>query len=104
MKSTLDMLPDRRRREGIAIANAIMMELRDILPDEIAGEVHERIWWAIYSNGVLLVRDDERAKLGLEPCDRAGWTPSERVKYEQDRIEAMQIMAAFPAGDAERKK
>lgn len=87
-----DFLADRRRREAEAIGHAIFSEIEDILPPDIAGEVCERILAALYRNGVLLVRDEERAKLGLESCDDKGWTASERVQFKQQRMEALLAM------------
>lgn len=86
-------LPDRRRAEARAIGHAIFNEIHDLLPRDVAGEVHARLLDTIYRNGVLLVRDDERADLGLDPCDEKGWALSERVKFEQARISAMLQMA-----------
>ena len=90
-----DMRCDRRRHEAQAIAHAIFAEIRDLLPHEVEGDVHDRLLSTLHLNGVLLVRDNERGKLGLEPRDEKGWTPSERVKYEQDRLTAMYSMAAI---------
>ena len=90
-----DMRHDHRRYDAQRIGHAIFEEIRDLLPRDVGDEVHERLLATLYRNGVLLVREDERAKLGLEPCDDKGWTPSERVKFEQDRISAMLEMASF---------
>jgi hypothetical protein len=90
-----DMRLDRRRHAAKVIGHAIFLEIRDLLPGDAEGEIHERLLTTLYRNGVLLVRDDERKSLGLEPCDELGWTPSERVKFEQDRIAAMSEMASF---------
>lgn len=75
---------DRRRRSSIAIAYAVYDEIRDLLTEDQDREVLNRIQDVIYQNGVLLIRDEERGALGLEPADILGWTPSERVKREQD--------------------
>ena len=86
---------DRRRHEPQAIAHAIFAEIRDLLPHDVQGDVHERLLATLHRNGVLLVRDEERGRMGLEPCDEKGWTPSERVKFEKDRLEAMYSMATI---------
>ncbi|NKX40958.1 hypothetical protein HGG71_05675 [Rhodobacteraceae bacterium R_SAG2] len=90
-----DQMQDRRKHEAQAIGHAIFAEIRDLLPREVEAEVHERLMATLYRNGVLLVRDTERTALGLEACDERGWTPSERVKFEQDKIAAMHQMASF---------
>lgn len=90
-----DMRQELRKHEAQMIGHAIFAEIRDLLPREVESEVHERLLATLYRNGVMLVRDDERAELGLEPRDEKGWTPSERVKYEQDRIAAMTENASF---------
>ena len=90
-----DMRYDLRRHEAQAIAHAIFAEIRDLIPHEVEGDVHDRLLSTLHRNGVLLVRENERGKLGLEQCDEKGWTPSERAKYEQDRLNAMYSMASF---------
>ena len=94
-KHERDMLQDRRKHEARAIGHAIFDEIRDLLPPEIESEVHARLLDVIYRNGVLLVRDSERGKLGLGPLDDKGWTPSDRVKFYQDRIAAMTQMPSY---------
>lgn len=90
-----DMRRDRRKYQAQMIGQAIFTEIRDLIPIEVEGEVHDRLLAALYRNGVLLVREDEREQLGLEPLDEKGWTPSERVKFEQDKIALMHQMASF---------
>lgn len=90
-----DMRQDRRKLEAQAIGHAIFAEIRDLLPREVEAAVHERLLATLHRNGVLLVRENERGQLGLEPLDDKGWTPSERVKFEQDKIAAMHQMASF---------
>lgn len=89
-----DLRQDRRRHETRVIGNAVFEEIRNLLPSEVGGEVHARLLDALYRNGVLLIRDDEREKLGLEPCDEKGWTPSEQVKSEQAKLDPRQSFAA----------
>lgn len=84
-----DMRMNHRKHDSQLIGRSIFSEIRDLLPSDVEGEVYKRLLETLYLNGVMLVRDDERAKLGLEPRDEKGWTPSERVKYEQDRVAAM---------------
>ena len=90
-----DMRIDHRKRETQLIGHAIFSEIRDLLSSDIETEAHDRLLETLYRNGVMLVRDDERAKLGLEPRDEKGWTPSERVKHEQDRIAAMHQVSSL---------
>lgn len=80
---------DKRRYAAQSIARALFAEIQDLIPHEAEREVHVRLLETLYKNGVLLVQDAERSTLGLEGCDLKGWTPSERVKYEQDKLAAM---------------
>ncbi|WP_288927325.1 hypothetical protein [uncultured Maritimibacter sp.] len=90
-----DMRMDHRKREAVALGHAIVDEIRDMIHPHDLGEVRERIFEALYRNGVMLIRDEERAKLGLESRDKLGWTPSERVQFEHDRFAAMAQMTSF---------
>ncbi|MCP4933516.1 MAG: hypothetical protein GY927_04765 [bacterium] len=50
----------------------------------------------LHSNGACWTTEEERQKLGFEPRDELGWTPSERVEYENKRREALQMTLATP--------
>lgn len=91
----MEFRQDLRKHEAQAIGYAIFDEIRELLPREVEKEVHERLLYTLYRNGVMLVRDDERDKLGLEPRDDKGWTPSERISLERDRISAMARMSSI---------
>ena len=81
-------------------AAALMMEIGDVLESDFDRNarraVHDRLIDVLYRNGACFTTDEERQKIGLEPRDELGWTPSERVDYEKKRIEALQLMAAAP--------
>ena len=85
-------LLDLRRRHADAISHAIMREVRHLIPSDVGGEVFEGIWEAIYRNGTMIISDKESAALGMEPKDERGWTPSDRVKFEEDKIALMHQM------------
>ncbi len=86
---------DIRKQQAEAISHAIWSEIKGLIPPNIEREVFTRIFETVHRNGVMLVRDSERQKLGLDPCDLKGWTPSERLTFEQDRIAAMQKLVQF---------
>lgn len=81
--------PDVRRHRATALTAALMAELSDVLDDFDMERVHDRLFKALYDNGAAWVTDEDRAALGLEPRDIYGWTPSERVSAEQDRLKAI---------------
>ena len=95
--------PNLRLMRAQEFAAALMMEIGDILERKfdrnVRRAVHDRLIDVLYHNGACFTTDEERQKLGLEPRDGTGWTPSERVAYEKKRIEALQLMAASPFVD-----
>lgn len=84
---------DLRRRHADAISNALFDEIRHLLPRDIEADVSRTLWEAVYRNGTMLINDREAERLGLERKDRQGWTASERVKMEQDRVAEMYAKA-----------
>lgn len=78
---------DKRKHNAVALATALMCELDDVLGDYDRRAVYDRLLTVLYENGAAWTTDEERAKLGLEPRDQLGWTPSERVAQEQRRLE-----------------
>ena len=87
---------DFRLRKAQALTAALMREIEPYLPvDTRLGDVHDAMLDVLHANGAAWTTDEERAKMGLEPRDDIGWTPSERVRHEQDRIEAMQMLMSF---------
>lgn len=101
--SERDYRVDMRKRQAEAISNAIWSEIKGLIPPNIEREVFTRIFESVHRNGVMLVRDSERQKLGLDHFDEKGWIPSERVKFEQDKIAAMTQMASFVVKMPERE-
>ena len=65
-----------------------------MIDPDVRRDVSDRLYSVLYANGASLITDEDRAEIGLEPRDELGWTPSERVRAEQVRIETMQLMAA----------
>lgn len=90
---------DLRIKSAQAIAAALFEEISDLLPSDVFEEIRIRIFMTIFDNGVLLIRDGDRAALGLEPCDALGWTPSERRQLEILKAEALTKMLTIPAVD-----
>lgn len=84
---------DFRRYRADAFTSAVMREIEDIIPDDVRRDVFYRLNDLFYQNGASIMTDEDRAKEGLEPRDAMGWTPSERVRYERDKLEVMQKMA-----------
>lgn len=80
---------DIRRRHADSIGFALFDEIRHLLPHDIDNEVHRLLLEGVYRNRVMLITDDERVALGLEGKDKKGWTPSARIKMEQERLTAM---------------
>jgi hypothetical protein len=78
-----------------AFAAAIMAEIEDLIPECDKSQVHGRLLRVLHDNGAAWTTDEDRAAMGLQPRDELGWTPSERVKYEQDRMAAMTEVASF---------
>lgn len=87
---------DLRRKRAEALAAALMQEIDDVLGDYDRGPVYDRLRHVLYMNGAAWTTDEDRAAHGLEPRDELGWTPSERVKHEQQRIEMLYSIAALP--------
>lgn len=87
---------DLRRHRAMSFTAMLTEEIRHILPRESLREVHEHILDLMYRNGVAWTTDEDRAKMGLEPRDDLGWTPSERIKDENLRREAMFNIMALP--------
>ena len=65
------------------LARALMDEIEYLVQNPIP--VRLVLEAALIRNGAFTITDEERASLGLEPRDADGWTPSERVKREQQR-------------------
>jgi len=85
-RSEEDLRVDRRRFAADGIARALFAEIVDLLPYQVQGEVMRRLLWSLHSNGVMLIRDSEREQLGLPLLDEKGWTESERVEHERERL------------------
>ena len=86
---------DFRRRRAEALTAALMQEIDDVLPDNVERQtIFERMLSLLYINGACWTTEEERVKLGFEPRDSLGWTPSDRVKAEQDRLNALHRLSA----------
>lgn len=85
---------DLRRERAMQLASLIMSEINDLIPkDPINHDLHrrfdERLFDLFHRNGYSVTTDDERSRYGFEPRDGLGWTASERVQAERDRVNAM---------------
>ncbi len=79
-----------RRARAQALAAALMDEVKDVLPGDFdQAAVYDRLLDVLYQNGAAWTTDEERRRYGLEPRDELGWTPSERVEWEQKKAEAL---------------
>ncbi len=82
-----------RRHRAMQFTAALIEEIKDIVPPDSLREVHEHIFELMYRNGAAWTTDEERVKMGLEPRDDLGWTPSERVAEEMRRQQAMLMIS-----------
>ena len=72
------------------LAAEIIREIEDVSdPKTNLSAVYNSLLDVLYANGASWITDQDRAEMGLEPRDDKGWTPSERIKLEQDRSNAM---------------
>jgi len=85
---------DLRKHRAIAFTAAVMREIEDLIPHEANRDIYYRLLDLFHANGASIMTDEDRAKEGLEPRDAKGWTPSERVDYERQKLEVMQMMVA----------
>jgi hypothetical protein len=85
-------LIDLRRRRMDQLLYAIMREITHDIPPEFHRFLHHSLETVLHENGAHIMTDQDRADFGLEPRDGLGWTPSERVKLEHEKIAAMYQM------------
>jgi hypothetical protein len=89
-------LTNLRRYRADSFAAALMMELDDVLPHDVdRGRIMDRLVFILNKNGAYWTTDEERSKLGFEPRDDLGWTPSEHIAQQKKLAEAMQIATAI---------
>ena len=86
---------DFRRGRAEALTAALMREVYDLLPESDHGRLARRFYEVLFNNGACWTTEEERVRLGFESRDELGWTPSERVKYEQARIDALTAIATI---------
>ena len=72
-----------------------MTEIRDILPNDVLHDVHDRLFDVLYENGADLLTDKDREALGLEARDAKGWTASERVQAHRDFLDALLMVSRY---------
>ena len=89
------MIFDLRRRSADAISHALFDEIKHLLPSDIQSDVARELWEAIYRNGTMIISDKESQALGLERKDQQGWTSSERVQMQLDKIALMTQMVSL---------
>jgi hypothetical protein len=89
---------DLRLHRARALTAALMREIAPHLPgDTRLGEVHDAMLAVLHANGAAWTTDEDRAAMGLEPRDGMGWTPSEKIKAEQERLDLMRMMTVRPS-------
>ena len=86
-----------RRMKALAFTDALMLEIEDLVPSVDREAICRRIYDVLYENGASWTTDAEREKMGLEPRDERGWTPSARVQFEIDRRNALLSLSEFHA-------
>lgn len=86
-------MSDLRRYRAQHFAAAIMREIQDVVSDADYAAIHDRLLHVLHQNGAEIMTDQTRAEMGLEPRDNLGWTPSERVRHEQEKQRLMLCMA-----------
>lgn len=96
MKHSIDC-PNLRRIRAEQLAAGLMAEISDLdLPGNTRGEIYDRILWVLMKNGAHIWTDRDREEAGLEPRDSQGWTPSEKIQREKERIEFMTSFLTTP--------
>lgn len=83
---------DFRKKRAAHLASVLVREIEDVLPHDTHDalrDIHDRIFEMLYLNGAAWTTDEERRALGFEERDLLGWTPSERIKHQQQILEFM---------------
>jgi hypothetical protein len=91
-------MQDIRARRARSLAHEVFREIEDLLPQEVSREALHRLMLVFTANGASLLTDQDRAEMGLEPRDGLGWTPSERIRFHDEKISAMHALSriVFP--------
>lgn len=101
-ESDIYMMENRRLRRAQFLFAAVFAEIQDVLrsydpiKDDLDGELYDRLLHVFMENGAYIMTDKDRAEMGLEPFDKKGWTPSEKVAEKRRREEAMLACLKIP--------
>ena len=93
IKRMREMRPDLRYHRAVQLTAAVFREIEGAVPCDDHREIHDKLLKLFHDNGWSIMTDEDRRDNGLEPRDDFGWTPSERVRHEQLRTQAMLQMA-----------
>ena len=79
-----DNRSDLRHRRATMLASALMHEIEQLLPNDICRrDIYDAMFEVLHGQGVEVLTDYDREKLGLPKRDRLGWTEAEVRAYDQ---------------------
>lgn len=80
-----------RRNRARQLAAEIFRELEHVLTDTEKAAVRNILVEVLHRNGACIETDALRADLGKEPRDNFGWTPSERLRQQDEKREILML-------------